>query len=222
MKVLGFRFAQGEIFRDLRALCVEFVDFGLEGAGGGCAGRIDQTVCGCVYGFFETVEVCLLGFSLRLPVCDAAVPNVLEHGAGDGQEAMAGREILQEGVKSTFNFCPFDRLAAIGAALLEAFIIGIAFVSAFGPIACHGMATGGAGDVTAQGKVLMAGLLLRGGGFGRKFLLDTLERVPGDDGRVVSFGKCHSPGFVFIIARIDFVGEHVADALGVDTAVDVA
>jgi hypothetical protein len=77
----------------------------------------------------------------------------------------------------------------------------------------------GAGDVTAEGKILAAGHLLGGGGSGVQFCLNALEGVQGDDGVVVAFGQRHAPRLVLVVSSVDFVCEHIADALGVDIAV---
>ncbi|MEM9968624.1 MAG: hypothetical protein AAF755_11045 [Pseudomonadota bacterium] len=90
MKVFGFWFALAEVFGDFSAFGVELVDFGFQRAGRGFTCGVDEAVCGGVDHFFEVLELGFLRFALILPVCDAAVPDVFEHGGGDGEEASAG------------------------------------------------------------------------------------------------------------------------------------
>nr|WP_238365425.1 hypothetical protein [Mesobacterium pallidum] len=167
-----------QIFRDQGAFCFQLVDFRLQRPRGGAAVGLDQAVGGLADVALDTRERRFLRGAVVFQRADARLPNVIEHGRGDSDQAARGAQGLQEPVESRLDFRAFDGFSARIATFLKAFVISIALVAALRPVAGHGVAAAIAGHIAAQGEVFGGGLLLRGGAVAVQAGLNALERLP--------------------------------------------
>lgn len=108
------------------------------------------------------------------------------------------------------------------ARFFETLVVRIALVASFGPIGSELVATAIASHKSSEWEFLGCVNASRCIGLLAKALLDALEHFPCDQGLVFAFGQGHVPRLVFVVARVDFVGESVFDLLRVNFTFAVA
>ncbi|MFY9349366.1 MAG: hypothetical protein WBL20_21265 [Sphingobium sp.] len=98
------------------------------------------------------LDLANLGFPFLLAVLDAlgaSLPELAEHAIGQHEHVMRWAHILEDGFELSFDLLAGNGLAVVGAFLVRAVIIGVAFGAALRPIAGQAGIAASANDEAA-------------------------------------------------------------------------